>query len=124
MLSDGELDEGSNWESLLFSSHHKLNNLVIIIDYNKIQSIGSVKKTLNLEPLGQKFKSFGCKVLNIDGHNFNQIFNALKTKSSKPLVIVANTVKGKGVSFMENSVLCHYKSLELTDYKKAIKLIK
>lgn len=124
MLSDGELDEGSNWESLLFSSHHKLNNLVIIIDYNKIQSIDSIKKTLNLEPLGQKFKSFGCKVLNIDGHNVNQIFNALKIKSSKPVVIVANTIKGKGVSFMENSVLWHYKSLNLSDYQKALKLIK
>ena len=124
MLSDGELDEGSNWESLLFCSHHKLNNLVIIIDYNKIQSIDTVKKTLNLEPLSKKFQSFGCKVLSINGHNFSQIFNALNSKSSKPLVIIANTIKGKGVSFMENSVLWHYKSLDLVNYKKAIKIIK
>ena len=124
LLSDGELDEGSNWESFLFSSHHKLNNLVVIIDYNKIQSIDTVRKTLNLEPLRKKLQSFGCKVLNIDGHNFKQIFNALNSKSSKPLVVIANTIKGKGVSFMENTVLWHYKPLDLDNYHRAIKLIK
>jgi transketolase len=124
VLSDGELDEGSNWESIMFSSHHKLNNLVIIIDYNKLQSIDSVKNTLNLEPLDKKFESFGCKVLVINGHNCKQIFKALNSKSSKPLVIIANTVKGKGVSFMENSVLWHYKSLNSEDYQKAMKIIK
>jgi len=124
VLSDGELDEGSNWESLLFCSHHKLNNLVIIIDYNKIQSIDTIKKTLNLEPLTKKFQSFGCKVLNIDGHNFDKIFKALNSNSSKPLVIIAHTVKGKGVNFMENSVLWHYKSLNSEDYQKAMKVIK
>ena len=124
MLSDGELDEGSNWESLMFCSHHSLNNMTIIIDYNKLQSIDTIKKTLNLEPLKKKFEAFGCKVLSIDGHNFNQIYKALNSKFSKPLVIIANTIKGKGVSFMENSVLWHYKSLNLDDYKKAIKLIR
>ena len=124
LLSDGELDEGSNWESLLFSSHHKLKNLTIIVDYNKLQSIDTIKNTLNLEPLKQKFEAFGCKVLSIDGHNFKHILKALNSKSSKPLVIIANTIKGKGVSFMENSVLWHYKSLDLSDYKKAIKLVK
>ena len=124
LLSDGELDEGSNWESLLFSSHHKLNNLVIIIDYNKLQSIDSVKNTLNLEPLKQKFQSFGCKVVSVDGHNFKQLEKVLSSSSTKPLVIIANTIKGKGVSFMENSVLWHYKSLNSEDYQKAIKIIK
>ena len=124
LLSDGELDEGSNWESILFSSHHKLNNLVIIIDYNKLQSIDSIKDTLNLEPLDKKFKSFGCKVLVINGHNCEQILKALNSKSSRPLVIIANTVKGKGVSFMENSVLWHYKSLNSEDYQRAMKIIK
>ena len=124
LLSDGELDEGSNWESVLFSSHHKLNNLVIIIDYNKLQSTDSVKNTLNLEPLDKKFKSFGCKVLIVNGHNCEQIFKALNSKSSKPLVIIANTIKGKGVSFMENSVLWHYKSLNAENYQKAMKIIK
>ncbi len=124
ILSDGELDEGSNWESILFSSHHKLNNLVIIIDYNKLQSIDSVKNTLNLEPLDKKFESFGCKVLVINGHNYKQIFKALNSKSSQPLVVIANTVKGKGVSFMENSVLWHYKSLNSENYEKAMKIVK
>ena len=124
LLSDGELDEGSNWESLLFSSHHKLNNLVIIIDYNKLQSIDFVKNTLNLEPLKQKFQSFGCKVVSIDGHNFKQLEKALSSTSTKPLVIIANTIKGKGVSYMENSVLWHYKSLNSEDYQKALRIIK
>lgn len=124
ILSDGELDEGSNWESLLFSSHHKLNNLVIIIDYNKLQSIDFVKNTLNLEPLKQKFQSFGCKVVSVDGHNFKLLEKALSSRSTKPLVVIANTIKGKGVSFMENSVLWHYKSLNSEDYQKAMKIIK
>ena len=124
LLSDGELDEGSNWESLLFSSHHKLNNLVIIIDYNKLQSIDFIKNTLNLEPLKQKFQSFGCKVISVDGHNFKQLEKVLSLSSTKPLVIIANTIKGKGVSFMENSVLWHYKSLNSEDYQKAMKIIK
>ena len=124
LLSDGELDEGSNWESLLFSSHHKLNNLVIIIDYNKLQSIDFVKNTLNLEPLKQKVQSFGCKVVSVDGHNFKQLEKVLSSSSTKPLVIIANTIKGKGVSFMENSVLWHYKSLNSENYQKAMKIIK
>jgi transketolase len=124
ILSDGELNEGSNWESLLFCSHHKLNNLTIIIDYNKIQSIDFVKNTLRIEPLKMKFESFGCKVLSVDGHNHDQLLRALSTDSSKTLVIVANTIKGKGVKFMENTVLWHYKNLSTTDYQKAVKEIK
>ena len=124
LLSDGELDEGSNWEALLFSSHHKLNNLITIIDYNKLQSIDSVKNSLNLEPIRKKFESFGLKVLSIDGHNHNQILKALNSNYSKPLVVIANTTKGKGVSFMENTVLWHYKSLNLENYNKAIKNLK
>ena len=100
----------SNWEALLFASHHKLDNLVIIIDYNKIQSLDFVKKTLILEPLKNKFLSFGLKVKIIDGHNHSMISKSLKTKTSKPLVIIANTTKGKGIKFMENKVLWHYKS--------------
>ena len=77
-----------------------------------------------LEPLRKKFESFGCKVLSIDGHNVVQITKALNSKSSKPLVIIANTIKGKGVKFMENTVLWHYRSLNLVDYKKAMKIVK
>ena len=124
LLSDGELNEGSNWESILFANHHNLDNLVIIIDYNKIQSLDTVKKTLTLEPLSKKFEAFGLKVLNVNGHNHNQIFKALSSNYSKPLVVIANTIKGKGVEFMENSILWHYKPLDLENYKKAIKILK
>ena len=86
-----------------------MNNLVIIIDYNKIQSLDFVNKTLKLQPLKKKFTSFGCKVLEIDGHNHKEIFKSLKNSSNRPLVIIANTIKGKGISFMENKVLWHYK---------------
>ena len=124
LLSDGELDEGSNWEALLFSAHHKLNNLIVIIDYNKIQSLDTVEKTINLEPMSKKFRSFGCQVKSINGHNFDQIFKAMNTKSSKPLVVIANTIKGKGVKFMEKSVLWHYKPLNKEDYLKAKRILK
>ena len=124
LLSDGELDEGSNWEAFLFSSYHKLKNLVVIIDYNKLQSIDSVKNTLDLEPLSQKFNAFGFKVLSIDGHNFGQIYKSLNSNHSKPLIIIANTTKGKGVSFMENSILWHYKPLDLENYNQALKILK
>ena len=88
---------------------YNLNNLVIIVDYNKIQSLDFVKKTINLEPIKKKFDAFGCDVVSINGHNFKQINNSLKKKTNKPLVIIANTIKGKGISFMENKVLWHYK---------------
>ena len=124
LLSDGELDEGSNWEAILFSAHHKLKNLVVIIDYNKIQSLDAVKKTINLEPISKKFKSFGCQVKSINGHNFDQIVKAINNKTSKPLVIIANTIKGKGVKFMENSILWHYKPLNKENYLKARNILK
>ena len=124
LLSDGELDEGSNWEAILFSAHHKLKNLVVIIDYNKIQSLDTVKKTINLEPISNKFKSFGYKVKSISGHNFDQIIQAINTKTSRPLVVIANTIKGKGVKFMENSVLWHYKPLSKENYLKARNILK
>lgn len=111
LISDGELNEGTTWESLLFASFHKLDNLFIIIDYNKIQSLDFVKKVLKIEPLRQKLTSFNCNVFNIDGHNINQIVKSLKPKNNnKPNIIIANTIKGKGVKFMENTVLWHYKS--------------
>ena len=121
LLSDGELNEGSNWESLLFLTHHNLNNLVIVIDYNKIQSLDFVRKTIKLQPLKDKFLSFGCKVSEINGHNDKEILNCLKKKTKKPLVIIANTIKGKGVSFMENKVLWHYKSPNLKELISGLK---
>ena len=111
LISDGELNEGTTWESLLFASFHRLDNLFIIIDYNKIQSLDFVKNVLKIEPLRQKLTSFNCNVFNIDGHNINQIVKSLKPKNNnKPNIIIANTIKGKGVKFMENTVLWHYKS--------------
>lgn len=111
LMSDGEMNEGTTWEAVLFASHHKLNNLVIIIDNNKLQSLTYTNKTLNIDPLDKKFKSFGCKVLSVNGHNHKELKKNLKVSDKKkPLVIIANTIKGKGVSFMENNIAWHYKS--------------
>ena len=112
LLSDGELNEGSNWEATLFASHHNLNNLTIIVDYNKLQSLTTVEKTIKIEPLKDKFEAFGCYVSEINGHNHKELKNSLSktNKKNSPKVIIAHTVKGKGVSFMENRVEWHYKS--------------
>lgn len=120
LMSDGELNEGSNWESILFAAHHNINNLVLIIDYNKIQSLDFVKKTINLEPLKKKFESFGFDAIKINGHNYNKIYKALKKKTKKPKVIIADTIKGKGVSFMENKVLWHYRPPNKKEIERAI----
>jgi len=111
LLGDGELDEGSNWEALLFAAHHKLNNLIVIIDYNNLQSLTTVKDTLNLEPLKDKFESFGSHVLEVNGHDhfaLNKVIKEAINIKNKPVVIIAYTIKGKGVSFMENKVKWHY----------------
>ena len=121
VLSDGEMDEGSNWEALMFAAHHRLNNLVAIIDYNKLQSLDSIANTLNLEPLAKKLESFGAHVIEIDGHSHLAIHEALSySTGTKPLVIIAHTIKGKGVSFMENEVEWHYKSPNLEQKNAAI----
>ena len=124
LLSDGELDEGSNWEGILFAGHHKLSNLTAIIDYNKIQSLTSVESTLGLEPLREKFESFLWEVIEVDGHNHKELFKALDKKASqKPKVILAHTIKGKGVSFMEGKVKWHYKNPNDSELKRALKEI-
>jgi len=113
VLSDGELDEGSNWEGMLFAAQHNLDNLTIIVDYNKIQSFGNVKDVMNLDPLGDKLKSFGLSCREIDGHSHRQIFESLSGLPAvlgKPTAVIAHTVKGKGVDFMENRLLWHYKT--------------
>lgn len=112
VLSDGECDEGSNWEAILFAAHHKLDNLVAIVDYNKLQSLDTVSATLELEPFGAKWASFGWQVREIDGHDHGQLQETLQSVPfvpGQPSVIIAHTVKGKGVSFMENKVLWHYR---------------
>lgn len=111
LTGDGELDEGSCWESILFAGHNELVNLCLIVDYNKIQSLGNVKDIIGLAPLAEKFNAFNWNVVEIDGHNFDQIksaFNNFRHEQNKPTVIIANTVKGKGVSFMENKLKWHY----------------
>lgn len=113
LLSDGELDEGSNWEAILFAGHHKLGNLVAIVDYNKIQSFGSVADVLDLEPLGRKWGAFGWAVQEVDGHNIEEVLSvlsAIPTEPCRPTALIAHTTKGKGVSFMENSLVWHYRS--------------
>ncbi|MBT3250920.1 MAG: transketolase [Candidatus Marinimicrobia bacterium] len=123
LLSDGELDEGSNWESILFAAHHKLSNLTAIVDYNKIQGFGDVKDILNLEPLEDKFKAFGWSAVRIDGHNIQEIHNSLSElpmENDRPTVIIADTIKGKSVSFMEDSLKWHYRSPSSDELKKAI----
>ncbi|MBI4063354.1 MAG: transketolase [Elusimicrobia bacterium] len=123
LLSDGECDEGSIWEAALFAPHHRLDNLVAIIDYNKIQSLGRVDEILNLEPFGAKWESFGWSVREIDGHDFNQIESTLSSvpfEPGKPSCIVAHTVKGKGVGFMENTVLWHYRSPNDEEMRQAL----
>jgi transketolase len=113
LLSDGECDEGSNWEAILFAAHHGLDNLVAIVDYNKLQSLGPVSETLRLEPFADKWRSFGWAVTELDGHDHDAIrttLNRLPLTAGRPSCIIAHTVKGRGVSFMENSVLWHYRS--------------
>jgi len=111
LVSDGELQEGSNWEAIMFAAHHKLNNLTMIVDYNNLQSITTVDKTLSLEPLDAKLWAFGWDVQDIDGHDPRYIFKALirTLDAEKPTAIICRTTKGKGVSFMENKVEWHYK---------------
>src|SRR6266852_3568481 len=113
LLSDGECDEGSNWEAILFAAHHRLSNLVAIIDYNKLQSLASVSQTLGLEPFADKWKAFGWNVSEVDGHDHEALVRSLSIQaepSGAPTCVIAHTVKGKGVSFMENTVLWHYRS--------------
>jgi transketolase len=112
LLSDGECDEGSTWEAALFAPHHHLDNLIAIVDYNKIQSFGAVKEVLDLDPLAGKWQAFGWATRDIDGHDFDQIENALLSvpfKPGRPSCIIAHTVKGKGVSFMEGQLAWHYR---------------
>jgi transketolase len=113
LLSDGECDEGSIWEAALFAPHHKLDNLVVIVDHNKIQSFGTVKEVLDLAPFADKWSAFNWAVRETDGHDHEQIAQALSVlpfEAGRPSVLIAHTVKGKGVSFMEGQLAWHYKS--------------
>ena len=123
MMSDGECDEGSVWEAALFAPHHKLDNLVVMIDHNKIQSLGRVEEVINLAPFADKWRSFGWGVREIDGHDLDAIeraFAELPFSPGKPSCIVAHTVKGKGVSYMEDKLLWHYRAPRGQDLEVAI----
>ncbi len=123
LLSDGECDEGSTWEAALLAPHQRLDNLIAIVDYNKIQSLGHVKDVMPLDPLGKKWESFGWAVREIDGHDLEQVLAALHAvpfEAGKPSCVVAHTVKGKGVSFMEDRLLWHYRNPSADEAAQAI----
>jgi transketolase len=123
LLSDGECDEGSTWEAMLFAAHHKLDNLVAIIDYNKIQSIGRVAEVLDLEPFAEKWKACRWSAREIDGHDLSEVERTLREVpflEQSPSCIIAHTVKGKGVSFMEDKLLWHYRSPSEDELQKAL----
>lgn len=121
ILGDGELEEGQIWEALMTSNKYSLDNLIVFVDNNKLQIDGSIEDVKSVDNLSEKFASFGMFVQNIDGHDFNQIISSIDNAklSKKPSVIIANTIKGKGVSFMENQVKWHGKSFNKEEYEIA-----
>lgn len=124
ILGDGECDEGSIWECALFANQYHLDNLIVIIDSNKMQSMDYCENTMALAPFADKWKSFGWNVKEVDGHNHKQLEDALlntENPNKKPTVIIANTIKGKGISFMENNIVWHYRPPQGEDYEKAVK---
>ncbi|MBN1526359.1 MAG: transketolase [Candidatus Omnitrophica bacterium] len=122
LLSDGEMNEGSVWEAVMFAAHQGLDNLIALVDANKIQAMGCTKDIIGLDPISEKWRSFGWHVQDIDGHDFREIINAFKNiMPGKPNAIILNTSKGKGVSFMENNVLWHYRSPDEVEYRDARK---
>jgi transketolase len=113
LMSDGEMNSGSVWESAMLSSKLKLRNLIAIVDYNKFQATGKSDEILNIKPLNKKWESFGWNVLECDGHNHKAIYSCIKkiqNNKDKPGILIAHTTKGKGVSFMENDNNWHYRS--------------
>ena len=121
LIGDGEVQEGIVWESIMAASHFKLDNLIMIIDRNNYQSCNRVDCTIGIEPLASKLSSFNWSVVSIDGHDIEEVTNALSIKTHKvPLAIIANTVKGKGVSFMENNNSWHQRAITKDEYEKAI----
>jgi transketolase len=124
LLSDGECDEGSTWEAILFAGHHGMDNLVAIVDYNRIQGIGPVSQILDLDPFPEKWISFGWSVRQVDGHSHTDLKKALADlpfTPGKPSCLIARTTKGKGVSFMENTVLWHYRIAQGAEFDAALR---
>jgi len=123
LLGDGEMQEGIVWEAAAAAKHYKLDNLIAIVDNNNFQSSGMLTDVCDIYPLKEKWQSFGWKVLEINGHNFNEILPALELaeRCDKPCVIIARTIKGKGVSFMENNNAWHQKEYTIEEYEQACK---
>jgi transketolase len=123
LLSDGECDEGSVWEAALFAPQHRLDNLVAIVDYNKIQSFGTVKEVLDLEPFADKWRAFGWAVREADGHDVTGLLTLLRGlpfEAGRPSAVIAHTVKGKGVGFMEDRLEWHYRSPDADQLGRAL----
>lgn len=123
IMGDGECDEGSVWEAFLFAAQHRLDNLTAIIDFNGIQSLGNTAEVMNLEPLAEKLKAFNWSVQDIDGHDIAALrgaFSAIKPGAGRPACVIARTIKGKGVSFMQDKLLWHYRSPSDEELKAAI----
>jgi transketolase len=123
MMSDGEQGEGMVWEAASFASHHGLDNVLALIDFNKMQALGNTAEIQNLEPLHDRYRAFGWAVRRVDGHDLGALVDALDAfpfEPGKPSVIVADTTKGKGVSFMENSLLWHYRCPDEKEYAAAM----
>jgi len=123
LLGDGELPEGSNWEAALTASHYKLDNLCAIIDKNSLQIIGSTADVCNTDPLDKKFESFGWAVMQVDGHDLKQLaetFAKMPFETGKPNLVIAHTIKGKGISYMENQVKWHHGVRNKEQYEEAI----
>ena len=124
ILGDGEMQEGQIWESLLQAAHYKLDNLIVVIDYNKLSSFDNVNESMNLEPLVEKIKAFNFHMIEIDGNNMEQVVDALNeafTINDKPIAIISNTIKGKGISFMENNPKWHSGAISNEEYEIAMK---
>ncbi len=124
LMGDGEMQCGTTWESALIASHQKLDNLTVIIDCNDLQAMGKVKDVLDIGNLKKKWEAFNWEAIEIDGHNFKEIEMALTVfskKKEKPTVIIAKTIKGKGVSFMENDNQWHYRAPEKEEYERAMR---
>jgi len=121
IVGDGELHEGSNWEAIMFAGHEKLKNLVVLVDCNELSQVGNLNDCCSIEPLESKFRSFNFQVFDVDGHNEQEIDQAIKICDSElPKVILCRTTKGKGISFMECNNLWHYKSPQGEDFEKAL----
>ena len=124
ILGDGEIEEGQIWEAVMSASHYKLSNLCVIVDNNNLQIDGEIKDVMNSYPIDKKFESFGFETITIDGHNIQEIISAFekaKTVKDKPTCIIAKTIKGKGVSFMENKVEWHGKAPNKEEFEQAMK---